>query len=123
MVLTSRRPYPLAEDFQAIALDGLTREEFDQLLTLRNAIAHERFDEQLVDRLFRISNGNAMIASVAAAAVREGLVNSWQELFDHLRGFRTPGFVGPDEGNCLLPVLGAEATHDSACRMYWLCGI
>jgi restriction system protein len=33
---------------------------------------------------------------VATEAVREGAVASWQELFEYIRGFRTPGLVGPD---------------------------
>jgi restriction system protein len=96
LLLTSRRSLPLDPDFQRVNLEGLNRVEFEELLRLRNAFAHGQFDEKLVEHLFRIASGNALLADLATAAVREGLVTSWQDLFDHLRAFRVPGILGPD---------------------------
>ncbi|MCP9851233.1 restriction endonuclease [Cyanobium sp. Morenito 9A2] len=96
LLLTSRRPLPLSADFKQLALGGLSRTEFEELLRLRNAFAHGRFDEQLVEQLFHVAGGNALLADLAVAAVRQGVVGSWTELFDHLRTFRVPGILGPD---------------------------
>lgn len=95
-VLTSRRSLPLPGEFQMINLLGLNKDEFRELLRLKNAFYHEQIDEQLVEKLFSIAEGNALFANLATAAVREGAVTSWQELFEYLRGFSTPGLVGPD---------------------------
>jgi restriction system protein len=96
VVLTSRRLLTLSGEFRTIHLQGLSREEFEELLGLRNAFVHGQLDEQLVERLFQVARGNALFAIVATEAVREGAVASWQELFEYIRGFRTPGLVGPD---------------------------
>lgn len=96
VVLTSRRSLGLERNFHTIRLAGLSREEFRELLQLRNAFVHGQLDEQLVERLFQLAGGNALFASLATEAVRNGAVASWQELFQYLRGFRTPGLIGPD---------------------------
>ena len=95
-VLTSRLSLVLPEDFHTISLQGLSREEFQELLSLRNAVAHGQLEEELVERLFHVAGGSALFANLATAAVREGLVASWRELFEYVRGFRTPGLVGFD---------------------------
>jgi restriction system protein len=96
VILTSRKLLDLSSDFLTISLAGLDREEFQELLRLRNAFAHGEFDKNLVERLFRVTGGNAAFAAVATEAVRNGTVGSWQELFEYLHGFRVPGLVGPD---------------------------
>ena len=96
VVLTSRRSLGLERNFHTIRLAGLSRREFRELLQLRHAFAQGQLDEQLVERLFQLAGGNALLASLASEAVRSGAVASWQELFQYLRGFRTPGLIGPD---------------------------
>lgn len=96
LLLTSRRSLPLDHGFRRVSLGGLNRAEFEELLRLRNAFEHDRFDEKLVEQLFRVAGGNALLADLAVVAVREGVVGSWKELFDHLRTFRVPGILGPD---------------------------
>ncbi|HEX6901836.1 MAG TPA: restriction endonuclease [Thermoanaerobaculia bacterium] len=96
LLVTSRRPLPLSADFRQLALEGLSSTEFEELLRLRNAFEHGRFDEQLVEQLFHVAGGNALLADLAVAAVQQGVVGSWAELFDHLRTFRVPGVLGPD---------------------------
>jgi restriction system protein len=96
VVLTSRRALKLPEKYETIALGGLSREEFEDMLRLRNAVVHGQLDEALVQRLFEFSAGNALFANLATAAVRTGAVTSWQELFEYVRGFRATGLVGPD---------------------------
>lgn len=93
LLLTSRRSLP---SFPQVNLGGLSRAEFEELLRLRNAFAHGQFDEKLAEHLFRVAGGNALLADLATGAVREGLVSSWQELFDRLRTFRVRGILGPD---------------------------
>lgn len=96
VVLTSRRALGLPDDYQTIVLGGLSREEFREMLRLRNAFAHGQLDEALVQRLFEFAGGNALFANLATAAVRTGAVTSWQELFEYVRGFRASGLVGAD---------------------------
>jgi restriction system protein len=96
VILTSQRRLALSDGFHTIALHGLSRDEFQELLGLRDAFVHGQLDAQLVDRLFQISGGSALVGSLAAAAVRDGGVASLQDLFEYLRGFRAPGLVGPD---------------------------
>jgi restriction system protein len=96
VVLTSRRALGLPDDYQTIVLGGLSREEFREMLRLRNAFAHGQLDEVLVQRLFEFAGGNALFANLATAAVRTGAVTSWQELFEYVRGFRASGLVGAD---------------------------
>jgi len=95
-LFTSRRSLELPPDFRAITLAGLTKAEFQELLRLRNAFVHGRLNTDLAERLFQIADGNAAFANIAAEAVKNGVVTSWKELFEHLRSFQTPGLVGPD---------------------------
>jgi restriction system protein len=96
VILTSRHDLPLPTQFHRIHLSGLNREEFSELLNLRNAIVHGKFDEALAERLFKVAGGNALFANLAVDAVRNGIVSSWEELFQHLRAYSTPGIVGID---------------------------
>lgn len=96
LIVTARRRLSISEEFPTIELGGLSREEFQELLHLRHALAHGQPDEDLVDRLFKVAGGNALFAKLATTAVRDGVVASWQQLFEYIRGFRTPGVVGPD---------------------------
>ena len=96
VVLTSRRALELPDGYHTISLGGLSREEFREMLRLRNAFAHGQLDEALVQRLFEFAGGNPLFANVATAAVRAGAATSWQELFEYVRGFRASGLVGPD---------------------------
>lgn len=96
VILTSRHDLPLPTQFRRIYLSGLNREEFLELLNLRNAFVHGKFDEVLVERLFQVAGGNALFANLAVDAVRNGIVGSWEELFQHLRSYSTSGIVGLD---------------------------
>jgi len=96
LILTSRKDLSLPHYFHRIHLRGLSRREFQDLLTLRNAVAHNQLDDKLAERLFELAGGNALFASLAADAVKNGVVNSWQELFQYVRSYSTPGIVGTD---------------------------
>lgn len=80
----------------SVELAGLSQVDFRDLFRLRNAFAHGHFDEDTVRRLFEISNGSAVVASVAVEAVKSGAVSSWMELLGYLRDFRSSGLLGPD---------------------------
>jgi restriction system protein len=95
-ILTSRDRIELSIPVRFIELRGLRHREFGELLRLRNELAHGQLDDQLVQRLFHVADGNALFANLAVAAVNNGLVTSWQDLFDHVREFAAPGLLGPD---------------------------
>jgi restriction system protein len=109
IVLASQRYLALPGEFQTITLSGLNLQEFQELIRLRNAVGHGEIDDQLLNRLFRVTGGNALAANVAVAAVHEGAVASWPDLFEYLRNFYTPGLVGAD-GRPLTPET-AEYKH------------
>jgi len=94
--VTSRKPLPLGPDFQLLAIEGLSRADFQELLRIRNAFAHGQIDENLVETLFNLAGGNPLMGDLAVAAVQEGVVTSWTQLFNHLRPFQVPGILGPD---------------------------
>lgn len=96
LLLTSRRSLPLEEDFERVELGGLSREEFDEFLRLRNALAHDELTAEVADELFRVAGGSALMADLAVTAVKEGVVGSWRDLFAHLQTFHSPGILGPD---------------------------
>jgi restriction system protein len=97
VILTSRRLLTIPERFHTILLPpGLSKEEFAQLLRLRNAFAHGALDDRSLTRLFNAGGGSALFANLAVSAVQQGPATSWDDLLEHLRGFRTPGLVGPD---------------------------
>jgi restriction system protein len=96
VILTSRIDLSLSEEFQTINLAGLSTKEFRNLLKLRTAFGEGKIDGRLVEDLYKVSNGNPFFGSLAAAAVRNGIVASWSELFAHVRNFYTPGLVSPD---------------------------
>ncbi len=96
MILTSRRALRLPHDFQTLPLGGLNRDEFEELLRLRNAVVHGSLSQALVQRLFEFADGNALFADLASSAVQTGTVATWRELFEYVRGFRTSGIVGTD---------------------------
>lgn len=80
---------------QVIELIGLSRPELWELMRLRNALAHEHLDEQIVTDLFDVSQGNPLVAQVALEAVLAGTARTWSELFKYLRDFQLTGLVGP----------------------------
>ena len=97
VILTSRRPIAISGDFLTISLSpGISQQAFAELLRRRNAFAHGQGDDELLFRLFQTAGGSALFANLAAEAVREGAVGSWDDLFAHLQGFHTPGLIGPD---------------------------
>lgn len=98
IVLTSRRDIILSGSLRTIHLAGLTKREIRELLRTRNTVSRGEYNEEFVRQLFQYSQGNAQIADLVASLVRDGTVSSWQDLLDILRGFRTPGIVGPDGG-------------------------
>lgn len=81
---------------KVVALSGLDRVDFRLLMRLRAAVAREEFDEEIVSRLFAVSQGSPAMAQIAIEAVRSGGVRSWEELFGLLQDFRAPGILGPD---------------------------
>lgn len=96
VILTSRQPLEMDQDFKTLKLDGLTREEFQELASLRLAVAEGLLDSNLVERLFQLAGGNPALVNIAIEAVENAAVSSWQELFQYLRNFQTPGLVGLD---------------------------
>jgi restriction system protein len=95
IILTSRQPLETDQDLTTLKLDGLSRKEFQELASLRLAVAEGRLDSNLVERLFQLASGNPALASIAIEVVKNGAVNSWQELFQYLRNFQSPGLVDP----------------------------
>ncbi len=96
LLVTSRQPLPLGPDFQLLAIEGLSRPDFEELLRLRTAFVHGQIDEYLVETLFNMAGGSPHMADLAVTAVQQRVVASWAELFDHLRSFEVPGILGPD---------------------------
>lgn len=94
IILVSQQNFELPEDFMKIALMGFSRSEFAELYQLRNAIVHGELNNELVQRLFELTQGNPAIAVIAAEAVTSGLVDSWKDLFTYLRNFDTKGLIG-----------------------------
>lgn len=96
IILTSRQPLEMDQDFKTLRLDGLSREEFQELASLRLAVVQGQLDSNLVERLFQLAGGNPALASIAIEAVKNVAVSSWQELFQYLQNFQTPGLVALD---------------------------
>jgi restriction system protein len=96
IILTSRQPLEMDQDFKTLRLDGLNREEFQELSSLKLAVSEGQLDSNLVERLFQLAGGNPALASIAIEAVKNAAVSSWQELFQYLRNFQTSGLVGLD---------------------------
>ncbi|MBL8172310.1 MAG: hypothetical protein JNJ50_29395 [Acidobacteria bacterium] len=96
LILTTRKDLPLLPSFYRVRLEGLNKEEFQELLQLRNAVAHNQLDDRLAERLFQLAGGNALFANLAAYAIKSGIVKSWRELFQYVRSYSTPGIVEPD---------------------------
>ena len=97
LLVTSRRPVlPLGADFQQLSLGSISRSEFEELLHLRNKINNDQIDNQVVEKLFNLAQGNLLLADLAVSAVNQGVEASWVDLLDHLRTFQVPGVLGPD---------------------------
>jgi restriction system protein len=96
VILTSRQPLEIGQAFNTLMLDGFTREEFQELASLRLAVAEGRLDSNLVERLFQLAGGNPALLSIAIELVKNAAVSSWQELFQYLRNFQAPGLIGLD---------------------------
>lgn len=96
VILVSQLKFEIPEDFIAIELKGLSRNEFTELYQIRNAIAHGELNNDLAQRLFEITSGNPAMAVIASQAVTSGIVDSWRDLFTYLRNFDTTGLIGVD---------------------------
>ena len=97
LLVTSRSPVlPLGADFQQLSLGSISRSEFEKLLHLRNKIDNDQIDNQVVEKLFDLAQGNLLLADLAVSSVNQGVEASWVDLLDHLRTFQVPGVLGPD---------------------------
>lgn len=94
VILTSRKALEIDQDFVTLELAGLTRKEIQELASLRLAVAEGQLNSPLIERLFQLAGGNPALITVAIEAVKNSAVSSWQELFQYLRDFQTPGLVG-----------------------------
>jgi len=71
VILTSRQPLEIGQAFNTLMLDGFTREEFQELASLRLAVAEGRLDSNLVERLFQLAGGNPALLSIAIELVKK----------------------------------------------------
>ena len=98
LIITARpHSQQFPDGFQILELAPFTIEEMHELMHLRGLIEMDGPpDAVTVERIFKATHGNPAIATVAAEAVRSGLVETWNDLFQYFRDFQTTGLVGPD---------------------------
>jgi HJR/Mrr/RecB family endonuclease len=74
-----------------LRLDGLNHAAYRELLTRRLATVAP----EIVDQLWQLTEGNALIGDIASRTVRENIM-TWNQLLQAMQGFWQSGILGPD---------------------------
>lgn len=82
--------------FRSVQLDGMSHRELDQLLKIRNQLAHAGLDGNDLEIILDFSSGNPAIATTLFYALHTKKFSSAQELLAQLQSFSVPGILGPD---------------------------
>jgi restriction system protein len=92
-ILISRLQKQIA-GFYPVPVSGLAERDFLELIRLM--IGSELYAPPEAEGLYRLAEGNPLVARLAAGALMSGAVRSIQDLVAHLKDFTAVGLVGPD---------------------------